>query len=70
MFGSPKNKIKLTVHGVVFQQVDQVVGVHEGVVDGHDLGGVGVASEAGSEHEAADSAEAVDSEFDVGHAVF
>lgn len=53
----------LTVDGVVFEEVDQVISVHEGIVDGHDLGVVGVLSESRAEDETADSAEAVDTHF-------
>ena len=52
--------------GVVSEQVHQVVKIHEWVVDGHDAGLAGLA-EGGAGSEAADSAEAVDSESDSGH---
>lgn len=45
---------------VVLEEVDEVVQIHEGVVDGHDLGGVGVSG--GPEGESSDSAESVDTE--------
>jgi hypothetical protein len=53
------------VDGVVLKEVHEVVNVHEGVVDGEDLGLLGVLSEARAEDEATDSAEAVDTDFDV-----
>mmetsp|Transcript_34593 Transcript_34593/g.46626 ORF Transcript_34593/g.46626 Transcript_34593/m.46626 type:complete len:343 (+) Transcript_34593:87-1115(+) len=56
-----------TVGGVVFEQVHEVVDIHEGVVDVHNLSFVSVLGESRSEGEAANSTEAVDSESDVGH---
>ena len=50
----------LTVDGVVLEEVDEVVDVHEGVVDGHDLSVF--AGGCCSEGKSSDSAEAVDSE--------
>ena len=55
------------MNGVVFEEIAKVVEVHERVVDGHNLSLVGVLSESRSEGESTDSAEAVDSESDVGH---
>ena len=52
---------------VVPEQVAKVVEIHEGIVDGHNLGLVSVRCEGGPEGESADSAEAVDSESDAGH---
>ena len=56
------------MNGVILEEVDQVVEVHEGVVDGGDLSLGSVLSEGRSEGESADSAEAVDSESNLGHA--
>ena len=53
--------------GVVLEEVDQVVQIHEWVVDGSDLGLASVLSEGRSEGESADSAEAVNSESNLGH---
>ena len=55
------------MNGVVLEEVAKVVEVHEGVVDGHNLSLVGVGGESRSHGESTDSAEAVDSEFNVGH---
>ena len=52
---------------VVLEQVAKVVEVHEGIVDGHDLGLVGVLCEGRAEGESSNSSEAVDSESDAGH---
>jgi len=57
--------IEATVDGVVLQQVHEVVDIHEGVVDGHDAGLVGVLAESRAEDETADSTEAVDTHADV-----
>jgi hypothetical protein len=54
----------LTVDGVVAEEVDKVVDVHEGVVDGHNLGFTRLLSEGGAEDETADSAETIDTHFD------
>ena len=51
--------------GVVFEEIDQVVDVHEGVVDGHDFGLVRVLCEGRAEDETANSAESIDTHFDV-----
>ena len=51
--------------GVVGHEVDEVVDVHEGVVDCHDLSLAGVLGEGGAHDETADSSEAVDSHFDL-----
>jgi hypothetical protein len=67
---SPYNlliKKKPTVNGVVLEQVDQVVQVHEWVVDGSDSGLASVLSEGRAEGQATNAAEAVDSESNVGH---
>lgn len=48
------------MHGIVLEEIEKVVLVHERIVDGGDLGtGVGG---GGSEDESTDSAEAVDSD--------
>ena len=47
------------MHGVVLEQVDEVVNLLTGVVDGHDLCPVCVFLEAGAEDETSDSPEAV-----------
>ena len=54
----------LTVDGVVAEEVDEVVDIHEGVVDGHDLGFSSLLSEGGAEDETTDSAETIDTHFD------
>mmetsp|Transcript_36647 Transcript_36647/g.44816 ORF Transcript_36647/g.44816 Transcript_36647/m.44816 type:complete len:392 (+) Transcript_36647:104-1279(+) len=58
--------LEAAVNRVVFEEIDQVVEIHEWVVDGHDAGFVSVVGESGSKSEPADSAEAVDTESD-GH---
>ena len=53
------------MNGVVAEQVNKIVGVHKGVVDGHDFSLACILTEGRAEDEAADSAEAVDADFDV-----
>ena len=55
--------------GVVFEEVAKIVEIHEGIVDGHNLSLVGVGGKGGSESESSDSAEAVDSESNLGHSI-
>ena len=57
------------MNGVVSEQVHQVVEIHEGVVDGHDLGLASVLGQGGAAGKSADSAEAVDSDSNLGHSV-
>jgi hypothetical protein len=58
--------MSLTMNSVVLEQVDQVVDIHEGVVD---RGHLGVAlGEGGAENKTADSTEAVDTHADGAHA--
>lgn len=59
------SSLESAVDGVVLKVVDQIVEGHEGVVNGGDLD-LGVV-EGSSENESADSAEAVDTEFDKRH---
>ena len=58
---------QLTMDGVVLQQVDQIVSVHEWIVDGSNLSVASLLREGGSEDETADSTEAVDTHSDVRH---
>jgi len=53
--------------GVVLEKVHKVVQIHEWIVDGHNLGLVGVGGHGGSEGQSSDSSEAVDSESYLGH---
>ena len=59
--------ILLPVDGVVLEEVAEVIEVHERIVDGHNASLASVGGEGGPEGEAADSAEAVDSESGDGH---
>ena len=59
--------VSLTMNSVVLEQVDQVVDIHEGVVDRRDLSLIGVVHESGPEHESADSAESIDAHSHCAH---
>jgi len=51
-----------TVSGIVFQQVDEVVDIHERIVDCHNSSLRSILSERCSSNEAADSAETIDTD--------
>ena len=55
---------RLTVDRVVLEQVDQVIQIHEWIVDCHNSGFTSVLSERCSEGESSDSSESVDTESD------
>ena len=57
------------MNGVVLEEVHEVVQIHEGVVDGHNLGLASVLGEGGAAGESANSTEAVDSDSNLGHSV-
>ena len=50
------------MNGVVLEEVAHVIKVHEWFIDGHNAGLASVVGHSGPEGEAADSAEAVDTE--------
>ena len=54
---------------VVSEEVHEVVDIHEGVVDSHNLGLASVLGHGSAASESADSTEAVDSESNLGHGV-
>lgn len=58
------------MNGVVLEEIDKVVQIHEGFVDSHNAGLGGVLSEGRSEGESSNSSESVDSESNVGHGLF
>ena len=51
-----------TVHTVVFEVVDHVVQIHEGLVHCHDVGSAGLDGSAG--HQTSDTTETVDTEVE------
>lgn len=55
---------------VVAEEIDEVVKVHEGVINCHDLSILGILGEGGAENETANSAESIDTHFDVRHPNF
>ena len=54
------------MYGVVVEEIDEVIGVHEWIVDGHDLSQVSLLLGC-SEDESSDSTESVDSNSYVRH---
>jgi hypothetical protein len=56
-----------SVDGIVFQQVDEIVEVHERIVDSSDSSLILVADEGGSEDESTDSAKSIDTHSYVTH---
>lgn len=60
------NGARFTMDRVIVEEIDQVLNVHEWIIDSHDLGQMTLFLSS-SEDESANATEAIDTNSDVGH---
>jgi hypothetical protein len=59
-----------SMDGVVLEEIDEIVKRHEWIIDGHNVGFVGVVHEGTSEDKSTDSSESVDTHSNLAHFCF